>query len=82
MCAWRSSSVHRPCSGWSAKAGLLMASQAASSRPGWNGRVTTGRALATVVGGEGEGDAHLQQVPLGHEAEGVRRGVIGGRWPA
>ena len=32
-----------------------MESQAASSRPGWNGRVATGRALATTSGARGRG---------------------------
>ncbi len=75
--------VQAPCSGWPAKARLLVSSQASSSRPGTKGRVTSGRAVGPDRGRERQGHPHLEQVALGGEAGGRagRRRRSGAEWP-
>ncbi len=79
MRSCRSATVHAPCSGWPAKARLLVSTQGPSSRPGLNGPRGQGPGRREHVVWEREGDSHLQQVPLGDEPLGAGPVVVGGR---
>ena len=74
--SFRSSIVQRPCSGWSAKARLFTAIQAASSAPTWNGRSWTPGWQHRLGERLGERPGHLQQHPSAFEphAAGQRGG--------
>ena len=81
MRSCRSAVVHPPCSGWPSKARLLVSSHVSSSLPGFEG---PGRQVPGGVddgGGEGERDAHLQQIALGFEAQGLGQVVVLGPGP-